>query len=134
MNKLDLQKTGLKATPTRLAIVSFLTKQKQPLSAEEIFQKLHQDKFRCDLATIYRTLETFYQKRLVNKITTPQFPMAKFEIISKDHHHFTCTICKSVTDIPHCYIQPIMKDLQTKQHMVVTGHTLEFFGVCPKCQ
>jgi len=134
MNILEFQKTKIKSTRPRTAIFTLLEGLKSPASAEEIFQRLHHDKFACDLATVYRTLETFYSKHLVNKITTPQFSMARFELVSKDHHHFTCTVCKTVFDVPRCYIQPIMKDLETKQHMRVTGHTLEFSGICPKCQ
>lgn len=121
-------------TPQRVAIFRILAKQKRPVSAEELFKKLHDDRFFCDLATVYRTLETFYTNHLVNKITTPEFPMARFETVSSDHHHFTCTKCKTVFDVPNCYIEPIMKDLQKKQHVLVTGHTLEFSGICPKCQ
>jgi len=134
METKKLQKLKLKKTPARSAVLSLLTRQKQPISAEEIYQKLKQNKFSCNLVTIYRTLEKFYEKQLINKIITPQFPMAKFEIVSEDHHHFTCTVCKSSIDIPHCYSKPIMKDLKIKHHVLVTGHTLEFFGVCPKCQ
>jgi len=129
-----LKKANLKVTIPRLKILSLLDRYHNPLSAEEIFHKLNNTGSSCNLATVYRTLETFYSKQLINKITTPQFSMAKFEIVSQDHHHFTCTICKKNIDIPHCYIQPIIKELKTKKHMVITGHTLEFFGVCTACQ
>lgn len=134
MNIQEFKKAKIKLTSRRAAIFTLLERMKQPASAEEIFRRLHHNKFTCDLATVYRTLETLYKKHLVNKIITPQFPMAKFEVVSKDHHHFTCTICKTVFDVPRCYLQPIMKDLEAKRHLLVTGHTLEFSGICQDCQ
>src|SRR3989344_4526526 len=80
-----LEKYRLKITPGRLAILEYMTKHRQPVSADTISKKLHQS---YDLATIYRSLEIFAAKKIIF-----------FEVINnvknyyfapKPHHHIIC--------------------------------------------
>ena len=124
------QLIGLKNTPSRLAILSVLTEKNRPLDVLEIFE-LTKDK--ADLATIYRTLETFYGNGLINKV---EFGEGKYryELRRTDHHHLICLDCGKIEDVEDRFMSDWEKEIKDKKGFLVKNHSLEFFGHCPDCQ
>ena len=120
----------LKNTPSRLAILSILKEKNIPLDALQI-SKLVKDK--ADLATVYRTLETFYNNGLINKL---EFGEGKYryEIKKKDHHHLICGNCKKIEDVEDKFMSDWEKEIKIKKGFLVNRHALEFFGLCSSCQ
>lgn len=132
-HKTVLQEANLKTTNARLSVLSFLDSAKTPLSADEIFDHLKLEHEEADKATIYRILDTFYKKGLVNRL---EFSEGKYryELTGEDHHHLICERCGAVEDISDCNIHILEKEIGEKKQFLVTRHSLEFFGVCSICQ
>ncbi len=122
--------SGLKNTPSRLAILSALKEKSYPLDVMQIFE-LTKDK--TDLATVYRTLETFYDNGLINKL---EFGEGKYryEIKGKDHHHLICRGCRKIEDVEDKFMNDWESEIKTKRGFLVSSHSLEFFGLCRDCQ
>lgn len=130
----ELADAGLKVTPARLAVLSYLQRADQPLTVEHIHDHLqteHTEK--ADRATIYRMLDTFYTKGLATRL---EFGEGKYryEVVGEDHHHLICEQCGSVTDISDCNIGALEKDITKKKGFRVKRHALEFYGTCSSCQ
>ena len=125
MNKLS----GLKNTPSRLAILSVLKDEERPLNALEIFELVSH---KADLATVYRTLETFCDNGLINKL---EFGEGKFryEIKKKHHHHLICTECGKIEDVEGEFMKKMEEEIYKDKQFKVKYHSLEFFGVCKDC-
>lgn len=128
-----LKDYDLKSTPARLAILGFLQEEKTPRDAEEIFVHVAQEHEHADKVTIYRTLETFYEKGLINRIDFREGKY-RYELSGNDHHHLLCEKCGKIEDISDCHISDLEEEISKKKKFLVKRHQLEFFGVCASCQ
>lgn len=128
-----LSSAKLKKTSARFTVLQFLDHVKTPQSAEEIFAHIVKEHESVDRATVYRILDTFYKKGLVNRL---EFSEGKyrFELSGEDHHHLLCERCGRIEDVSDCGVQSLEKEIMEKKHFFVKKHSLEFFGVCASCQ
>lgn len=128
----QLQQVGYKTTLPRREILSILNS--TPTSAQGIFEILKQKQIKTDLVTIYRTLDLFTKLGFVRKT---QFgdKIARFEFVASEnhHHHLVCENCGDISDIP-LDEKSLIKQVEQKSKFKVSRHSLEFFGVCQKCQ
>jgi Fur family ferric uptake transcriptional regulator len=129
----------LKATPGRIVLLEALEKEKSPVSVLEIEKKLSASKSAVSLgsAAIYRALETLVKARLVSKINTGKVH-SSYEMIfgRKHHHHAVCTSCGLMEDVSVCDADDLntMARVHLKNFKSIQSHSLEFFGLCKKCE
>lgn len=132
-NKHTLQNAQLKVTHARQVILDFFLKTKHPVTAEDIASYLQKKQCDTDKATVYRVLDTFYQKGLINKIEFGE-GKSRYEIAGAEHHHLMCERCGEIEDISDCHIDTLEKEIKKKKGFTVKRHSLEFFGICRQCQ
>lgn len=130
---LDFKKTGYKLTAPRRDLLSTLSSS-TPLSAQEVFAILKQKGCTVDLVTVYRTLELFHTLGIVNKIQFEDHT-ARYELVSdKDHHHhLVCIKCGAVEEV-EANEAILLKQIRFKTDFKIMRHSLEFFGLCKRCQ
>lgn len=106
-----------------------------PLTAEEIYKKLKGDSVDIDLASVYRTLELFIKFGVIKELFFND-SIKRYEIIDHNdhHHHLICTECGSIEDIALSLEKKFIKEIKNKSKFKVEKHSLEFFGICRKCQ
>ena len=125
----------LKATKPRLELFDLLSKEKEPLSVAEIYKNIGA---RVNRATIFRTLEQFCKAGIAAKITSPFDDHSLYEMKSDrpHHHHATCISCGTMEDIANCdhYEFDAMACMHLKKFKSIQSHSLEFFGLCKKCE
>ncbi len=130
----ELREADLRATPARLAVMSFLEKTGQPVDVTSVIDYLNANGIKTDPATIFRMMNTLTQKG----ITTPiQFQEGKsrYELSSKeDHHHLICENCGKIEDVSDTIVPTLEKKIKKKYGFKVVRHSLEFFGLCKLCQ
>ena len=87
----------MRLTPQRLEIFRAIEDAKDHPSAYEIYRRVRQHHPTISPDTVYRTLDTFDQWGLVDKV---EFLDAKirFDPNIKPHHHFICTECGGIRD------------------------------------
>lgn len=124
------QLLGLRNTPARLAILSILKEKNRPLDVLEIFELV---KNKADLATVYRTLEVFYDSGLASKV---EFREGKYryELKKNHHHHLICTGCGRVEEVEGDFLKKMEDNIFRSKKFKVQSHSLEFFGLCANCQ
>lgn len=128
-----LRKKGLKATPTRTAVLQVLSKSGVPLSIQDVLQKVGKEKI--DQVTAYRILQTLKEVGLVRKIDL-QHNRSYYEVSSQeDHHHLVCTQCGKMEDVEGCVVEDMLDSMLkgSKQFARLTEHSFEIFGVCKEC-
>jgi len=90
----------------------------------------------CDPVTVYRVLESFAQARLVRRCDFAD-GIARYERATGDahHHHLVCTGCRHVEelDIKDCPTQKLERSARARGYTQV-DHSLELFGLCPRCK
>jgi len=131
--RLLLENASLKTTPARLAVLSFLNENSDPLSAESIFDHVAGEHSPADRATIYRILETFFQKGIIKRLELGEGKY-RYELTGEEHHHLICESCGKIEDISDCNISEFEKEIGRKKKFTVRRHSLEFFGLCSDCQ
>lgn len=128
-----LTRTKLKLTPARKTALHYFEKNDSPLDAEEVLEHLRQHDLKTDRATVYRILDTFYEKGIIDRL---EFGEGKFryELSDRqDHHHLVCEKCRGIEDISDCSTGELEKEIKTKKGFLVKRHVLEFYGICKSC-
>ena len=92
-----LQEKGLKVTPQRLAVLDALSNLKIHPTTDNITDFIKKNHPSIAVGTIYRTLETFVEKGIVNKVNTNHDVM-RYDAVLKRHHHLYCEKSEKIED------------------------------------
>ena len=132
----ELRASGRRMTRTRQAVLAVLERAKYPLSASELFDHLCQDRISIDLVTVYRTLTVLKNLDLVSQIELQNEGQFRYEIREgrEHHHHIRCQGCGRIADLLLCPLKKLTALIEKETRFIVDDHTLEFSGLCPKCQ
>ena len=129
-----LRGKNLKATPGRLAVLDIFAHRDKPLSIKELKKLIGANG--PDIATLYRNTESLTAEGMLVRVNLGA-KNAAYELASRGHHHhLICSSCGLINDItivshPGLNAQALA---QTKDFSSVSGHSLEFFGICKKCK
>jgi Fur family transcriptional regulator, peroxide stress response regulator len=85
----QIQKSGLKITPQRVAVMQALHKLEHP-RAEDIFRDVSGQMPGISPATVYNTLEALVQRKIIRKVHTDAGIM-RYDAICEQHHHLYCS-------------------------------------------
>lgn len=87
------------------------------------------------LSTVYRALEIFSEKGIVNKQEFSLSDKKMYEINTKVHKHYlTCNICKKILTVKGCPLEGYEKKLSEQTGFDITEHHLKLSGYCPECK
>ncbi len=133
-----LQKSPYKLTPQRETIVKVLVDRKEEhLSAEELYFILKEISPDIGLATVYRTLDIFYDLKILEKITFGN-GIAKYHLRQKMtigmHHHLICTKCHNISTVSNEIFNKLIKYLNQEYNFEVQDNTIAIYGTCKDCQ
>jgi len=120
-------------TPSQKRILELLQGQSQPLSAQAIYLRLKQMGQGVGLATVYRALETLKKSGAIHARILPTGE-AVYSSLPYDRHYLTCLRCNCSIPLTDCPVQNLEEYLRQHYQFRVYYHTLEFFGLCQKCQ
>jgi len=120
-------------TRSQERILNLLQTVKQGISAQDIYVELRNRNQSMGLATVYRSLEALKLEGLV-QVRTLSNGEALYSLAQQDKHHLTCLQCGASIPIHQCPVHDLEDQLQTAHKFKIFYHTLEFFGLCGKCQ
>lgn len=128
-----LKEKNIKITRGRIEILNILKNSENSLSAEKIHQIYRCNDININLSTVYRTLELFEEKELLEKITLND-GVFSYKLKGKIHrHHLECDICHKEVEIP-CPMLQIQEMVQNSTGFTLTDHDLVMKGVCKDCK
>ncbi|HMK60819.1 MAG TPA: transcriptional repressor [Dissulfurispiraceae bacterium] len=122
---------GLKMTPQRLSIISFLEGNKDHPTAEDIYKKISKKFPTISLATVYKTLETLKRHGVINEITIDP-NRRHFDPNLQRHHHLICSRCRKIADLDIDFDLVLPED--TRKGFDIIGNHVEFYGLCIDCK
>ena len=79
-------------------------------------------------------MNSFSSKGLVRKISLQESKLRYEHTAKEDHHHLICKNCENIEDFSGCNIPELEKEITKKKKFLVKSHSLEFFGLCKRCQ
>lgn len=117
-------------TRQRDAIHTAIRASRRPLTPLEVLEAARASVHALGLATVYRTLKLLVDEGQVQAIHLPG-ESPRYEIAeSAHHHHFRCTACDRVFDVPGC---PGDMRRLAPRGFVVERHDLTLYGRCSAC-
>ena len=99
-------------------------------SAEMIYQQLKPYLPQLSLGTVYRNLQQLSEEGRLRRLCVSGAD--RFDAAMEPHTHFCCSCCGQVLDLPLSYDSSLDQAAE-KLGCQVTGHSLMFFGICPRC-
>ncbi len=129
-----LRKTGRKATPQRMMILSTLRHSDGHLTANEIYEQVRLDNPYVDISTVYRTLGVLKELRLVSE-TDMGVGDTTYEWVrqQKRHHHLICRSCDSVVSLDHTYLEDLGAGILAESGFLPDLDHFAIFGLCAAC-
>lgn len=123
-------------TKVRSAMLEILCKSKVPLAAAELIAGLKRRDLAVNKTTVYRELDFLMGEKIVREVDLLD-GKKRYEVLAEHdhHHHMICTSCKAIQCIEMANdLDTLEAQIFSKFRFKVVSHTLEFFGVCEKCQ
>ena len=85
------------------------------------------------LSTVYRTVGALSEKGLLLKSAGAD-GVIHYQLNNSRHcHYLICTDCSQVVPVDGCPLHVLEESLSQSTGYHITGHHLEFFGLCPQC-
>jgi len=122
----------LRLTPQRLEIFKELVRATDHPTAEILHQRLIQRMPTLSLDTVYRTLGTFANLGLINKVETSE-SQAHFEVSHVQHHHLICRECREIIDFQWQYIDNASLPEEVHSWGRIDRKNIVVYGTCHKC-
>lgn len=129
-----LREAGYRITNARLAVLSVLQESDGHLTSAEIINQVDARDPSIGRASVFRTLELLTSLSLVRptylESRTPTYVLLTHE---GHHSHIICTNCSRVIELDVCQVDDIAQSVGEQHGIHVTGHLLEFYGICERC-
>jgi Fur family peroxide stress response transcriptional regulator len=127
-----LKMTGIRMTPQRHAILSFLLDSMTHPTADDIYRSLESRFPNMSVATVYNNLKVFIEVGLVRELTYGD-NSSRFDADMTDHYHAICEICGRISDFEYPPLTKVEATAAEQTGYQVRGHRLEVNGTCPDC-
>ncbi len=129
-----LQDAGYKLTNARLRILNVLEEHEGHMTSADVLAAVEAIAPEIGRASVFRALDlftrlSFIRPTYINDSSTPTYVL----LPNGHHHHIICTECDRVIEFDDCHLEKLEHDLKQKFNVQLTGHLLEFYGLCPAC-
>ena len=134
-----LRQSGLRTTPQRLMILRTLEQledqgEHRHVTAREIFAEVQSSGLGLKETTVYRALEEFHQKGLVDVLNSGtgalRFSLRRSE---QPHGHLVCRGCGQLQTVDLAIFQELQQQLLAKHLFVVELNHVTLRGCCSRC-
>jgi Fur family peroxide stress response transcriptional regulator len=129
--KAKISDFGLKATHQRLVVYDALQKTSLHPSAEDVYGLIHTDNPTITLATIYNTLDSFVEAKLITKVST-EAGKSRYDFNTHQHHHIYLSNTDEIIDYHDPELQQLLSAYLTKKKF--TNISIQDFRVHIKAE
>ncbi|HHW91774.1 MAG TPA: transcriptional repressor [Firmicutes bacterium] len=120
-------------TRQRALILKILRSTKSHPTADWIYNQVRKEIPDISLGTVYRNLRLLKEMGEIQELQWGS-TYSRFDGNPREHYHFNCLQCGRVLDVD-IDVQQFLEELVEKKHgWKVTGHRLEFWGLCHSCR
>jgi Fur family ferric uptake transcriptional regulator len=129
-----LRDAGHKLTEARLTVLNVLEASEGHITSSEVLDRVSALAPNIGRASVFRALDLFTRLSIirptyVDSSVTPTYVL----LPGGHHHHIICMNCNRVIEFEDCHLKELADDLEAKLHVKLTGHLLEFYGLCDRC-
>lgn len=130
----QLKQAGYRLTQARLTVLAVLEAEHGHITSADVLEKVERINPAIGRASVFRTLDLFTQLGIirptyVDTSLTPTYVMMR----DGHHHHVICTDCKRYFEFDDGDMEALTQSLEKTLDVRISGHLLEFYGVCADC-
>ena len=126
----ELAAHGHRLTTSRRAVLEALERADGPLTIEEIWESVPD----VGRATVFRTVKLLLELGLICRVVLENGSVRYVPAAPEHHHHFICNECGAVDEFQNAQLDETIRAIADRQHFLLSGHTLELYGVCARCR
>jgi Fur family ferric uptake transcriptional regulator len=125
-----LQERGQNVTEPR-RVVFMALQNSDPLTMAELEKRCPS----IDRSSVYRTVMLFEQLGVTQRLNIGwKYKLELSDTFQKHHHHLTCQVCGSHTEITEeTDLEAQFQKLADAHDFRLKGHQLELYGICKNC-
>ncbi len=123
----------LRLTRQRQAVADVLETFEEFRSAREIHAVLRERGNTIGLATVYRTLQLLAEHDEVDVIRSAEGEAGYRRCSDTHHHHLVCRECGATVEVEGPAVERWTRTMAAEHGYAEVSHTLEIFGLCPRC-
>lgn len=122
-----------RSTRQRAAVASALRELADFRSSQEIHEYLKRRGDSVGLSTVYRTLQSLVVSEQVDSIMREDGEAVYRMCSERHHHHLVCRKCGMAVEVEGPTVEQWADAVSREHGFSQVSHTLEIFGVCPRC-
>jgi Fur family peroxide stress response transcriptional regulator len=128
-----LRDAGVRMTPQRHAILSYLLETMSHPTVDEIYKSLEGKFPNMSVATVYNNLRVFKDIGLVRELTYGD-ASSRYDADMSEHYHAVCISCGKVKDFHYPSLHGVEREASINTGFEVAVHRLEVYGLCEACR
>jgi Fur family transcriptional regulator, ferric uptake regulator len=129
-----LRDAGHKLTNARMAVLQVLESSGGHITSSEVLEQVNAVDPSIGRASVFRTLDLLTSMSIIRPTYIASSMTPSYVLLPDGHHHhIICTNCNRVIEFEDCHLGMLAAELEDKLHVHLTGHLLEFYGLCEEC-
>jgi Fur family ferric uptake transcriptional regulator len=129
-----LGRQGVRVTRQRLEVLTELSRERDDITAQELWRRLRERDSQTGLATVYRTLALLADKGVVDTLSHHGTELCYRLCTESHHHHLVCSSCHRVVEVEQCGLGSWLDTVTAQHGFVATDHRVEITGLCRACR
>ncbi len=113
----------------RVLILKYLIENQCHPTVDQIYSALRQTLPTLSKATVYNTLNTFIEAKLLRPLSIED-KETRYDIVTENHGHFKCSSCGGIVNFAVDIDRFVAEDLHEFR---ITAKNVYFDGICPAC-
>ncbi len=130
----ELSRAGSRITHPRQVILNVIASSQRPLAPQEVHELAKKQLPHIGLVTVYRTIEKLEELGLIDRVHYSDQCQTVFRGTSSHQHLLICTECGQSVYFDGLEIEKEFQKTANDHGYKISGHWLQLFGLCPKCQ
>lgn len=128
-----LSQAGYKLTHARLTVLQAIEQRDGHVTSAEVLADVAELDESIGRASVFRTLDLFTRIGIVRPTYIDGLSPSYVLLPDGHHHHIICTGCGDIIEFDDCCLGDLQNELSERYGVTISGHMLEFFGLCQRC-
>jgi Fur family peroxide stress response transcriptional regulator len=126
-------KTTRRKSLQREKIYSIIQKSSDHPTALQVSERVRKRLPSAAVGNVYRNIKILIEE---GRIQSRDFGdgVEHYDAITDSHYHFICERCGKIHDFHMPVQHQLEKKAGSRSGLIITGHTIQFSGICLKCK
>jgi Fur family ferric uptake transcriptional regulator len=121
-------------TKQRTAIAEILAEVDDFRSAQQLHDDLRHRGVAVGLTTVYRCLQSLTAAGEIDFLINDEGETVYRKCSGEHHHHLVCRTCGATVEIAGPTVEKWADSVAAEHGYADVSHTMELFGLCPRCR